>query len=302
MTEHLVETTERLDRFVVERIPGLSRTKAVSIIDEGLVLVNGEVRRHGFPLKPGMVVTIAGIEPVSQHDLTPADLPLEIICDDPDFLIINKPRGLATHPAPGLKEPTLVNALLAQNVQLSTVGGAFRPGIVHRLDKPTTGLIIVAKNDHAHRILAAQISARTASRQYVAYVTGVPDQRVFRIEAPIARDPKNRLKMSVNLGGKDAATTIHLIAPFESGALVRCVLDTGRTHQIRVHLSACGHPVMGDELYGAKNDAKFSLQLHAAFLRFVHPRSEELLEFFVAPPDDFRAHALVNKALFIEKA
>ena len=226
------------------------------------------------------------------HDLTPADIPLEILHEDEDLLVVNKPRGLATHPAASLKEPSLVNALLASH-QLSSGSAAFRPGIVHRLDKETTGVIIVAKNDAAHVALAKAIEERKVHRCYVAVVHGELDQEKFKIDAPIARDKKNRLKMAVDPKGKSAITHVYKIGTVPEGTVVEVRLETGRTHQIRVHLASIGHPVVGDALY-SRQKSHLPLQLHAVSISFDHPVTHEGIIVIAGPPDDFVAQEMVE--------
>lgn len=220
--------------------------------------------------------------------MTPADIEIEILFEDDELLVANKPRGMATHPAPTLHEPSLVNALLARGHGLSSVGEAFRPGIVHRLDKETTGVILVAKTDGAHRDLSAQIASKSASRTYLAVCAGKPDQETFEVDAPLGRDRTNRLKMAVDPNGKAAQSRFELLATLDAGSLMRVDLRTGRTHQIRVHASSIGHPVLGDRVYAPKRIAEGRpLQLHAWRIGFVHPRSRVRLEVVAPPPEDF---------------
>jgi 23S rRNA pseudouridine1911/1915/1917 synthase len=221
------------------------------------------------------------------HDLSPADIPLEILLEDDVLLVVNKPRGLATHPAASLKEPSLVNALLGRSTTLSAGSADFRPGIVHRLDKDTSGLLVIAKTDAVHVKLARQIAGKTADRRYFAAVAGTPDQERFTINAPIGRDQRNRQKMAVDQHGKSAITHVKRIARLEAGFLVAVKLETGRTHQIRVHLRAIGHPVLGDRIYAPAEYAKGPLQLHAAFLAFDHPISGERVALFQPVPAEF---------------
>lgn len=278
----------RLDKFLSERLPAFSRTRLAELILKGKVLVDGKRRRPSFKLEQGMAVTLESLpEERPPHDLTPVDIPLEVVYEDECLLVVNKPRGMATHPAASLKEPSLVNALLGRNTALSGVGGGFRPGIVHRLDKETTGLIVVAKTDAAHLALARQFANKTAGRVYVAVVHGDLEQERLRIEALIGRDPKNRKRMAVDPKGKPAVTHVMRLARLEKGTLVACKLETGRTHQIRVHLAAAGHPVVGDPVYGKREDAAPAMMLHAARLSFVHPASGKRMEFTKAPPGDF---------------
>jgi 23S rRNA pseudouridine1911/1915/1917 synthase len=248
--------------------------------------VNGKAAKRSLLLASNDLVEVAAIPVESPpHNLEPADIPLEILYEEEDLLVVNKPRGLATHPARSLKEPSLVNALLARH-SLSTGSADYRPGIVHRLDKDTTGLLVIAKTDAAHRKLAEQIAAKKAERRYVAVVYGELDQPAFRIEAPIARDKTNRLRMASDPKGKPAITHVKQLGRVDVGTVVLVILETGRTHQIRVHLQSIGHPVVGDRLY-SKHKKDLPLQLHAVFLSFNHPVTGKRMEFYVAPPEDF---------------
>lgn len=288
----------RLDHFVVSQLPEHSRSRLTKLIESGEILVNDEVRKPGFELRPGMVVTMVGMAPLPIHDMTPADIPIPVIYEDDDLLIVNKPRGLATHPAPGLREPTLVNALLGQQAVLSSGSSSYRPGIVHRLDKETTGLLIVAKTEEAHRDLAEQIAVKSAERRYVAVCVGSFDKPgPLRIQAPIARDKTDRRKMAVDPKGKHAATVIQVLKDGGDRSLLGVKLETGRTHQIRVHLMAIGHPVFGDVIYAPAHVGNGALQLHAAFLGITHPITKERLTAYVEPPSDFQYYDLVSKEL-----
>lgn len=291
-----VDEAQRLDRFLALRLPEYSRTKLASLIQSGEVRVDGLARKPGFQLIPGMVIELEPPPPAAPHDLTPADIALDIRYEDDDLLVVDKPRGLATHPAASLKEPSLVNALLARKHSLSGIGGDFRPGIVHRLDKDTTGLIIVAKSDFAHRALARQIERKEAERRYVAVVAGRVELERMIIRAPLARDKRNRMRMAVAPDGKAATTHVERLALRSEGSLLALRLETGRTHQIRVHLSSVGYPVLGDRLYAPKELAQGPMQLHAVLLAFTHPRTGARIEVFAAPPKDFLAWDQVTQA------
>jgi 23S rRNA pseudouridine1911/1915/1917 synthase len=292
----IADRAERLDKFLARMLPEHSRTKLVKLVEENQVLVKGKPPKPSLLLTPGDAVEVASEpEQTGVHNLDPVQMQLEIVYEDKDLLVVNKPRGLATHPAASLKEPSLVNALLGEH-SLSTGSEPFRPGIVHRLDKDTTGLIMIAKTDFAHRRLAEQIAAKTAERRYAAVIHGELDQDAFRIDAPIARDRSFRLRMAIDPKGKSAITHVKKIGRVDAGAVVLVRLETGRTHQIRVHLSSIGHPVVGDPLYCSQR-SRMPLQLHATFLSFNHPQTGERVSLFLAPPDDFVAAELVTRDL-----
>ncbi|MBI1332782.1 MAG: RluA family pseudouridine synthase [Armatimonadetes bacterium] len=282
-----VDSLDRLDKFLAARFPDHSRSKIAKHIEEGKVLVNGNGEKSSFKLRIGDVVEMEELSETEAHDLTPFAMEIEIVYEDDDMLIVNKPRGLAAHPAASLREPSLVNVLLARGGELSTIGGEFRPGIVHRLDKDTTGLMVVAKNDFAHAALAAMIEKKEAHRRYFAVVAGEVDRDVFTVDAPIARNPANRQQMTVDVHGKRAVTHVKKVARLVQGTLVACRLETGRTHQIRVHLRALGHPVLGDSLYAPKEQSVGPMQLHAAYLAVVQPRTGEPVAAYAMPPEDF---------------
>jgi 23S rRNA pseudouridine1911/1915/1917 synthase len=291
----VVDQSERLDKFLARMLPTHSRTKLAKLISEGGVLVDGRSLKSSATLEPGMSVEMDEPTDAERHDLTPADIELEVVYEDSHLLVVNKPRGLAAHPAASLREPSLVNALLARSHELSQAGGEFRPGIVHRLDKDTTGLMVVAKTDVAHVRLARQIEGKTAERRYFAIVAGNVDQDNFKIQAPIARDKRNRLKMAVDPHGKPATTVVHRIARIDAGNLLAVKLETGRTHQIRVHLSSLGMPVLGDRIYAPKNLQDVPLQLHAAYLSFDHPVLHDRIVCFAPPPNDFMDRELATQ-------
>lgn len=283
------DENERLDRFVARLMPEHSRSKLTKLIDSGDVRVDGVERKASFALRPGMEVEVIGTPETAIHDLTPADIALDVRWQDEHLLVVNKPRGMASHPAPGNRKPTLVNALLSRSHALSAEGGEFRPGIVHRLDKDTTGLMVVAKSDSVHRHLQDQIKAKTAERRYVALVWGHFEQNRFTVDAAIARNPFNRLQMKVDPKGKPAVTHFKVLAPREGMTVIGVRLETGRTHQIRVHASWLAHPVKGDDLYSTGAWREGALQLHAAFLSFDHPVSGERIVVWAEPPHDFIA-------------
>lgn len=280
----------RLDRALTEAFPDESRTRLTDLIDQGKVWVDGvPATKNGQKLRGGEVVTLLWQFAEREMNLAPADIPLRVAYEDEVLIVVDKPRGLSTHPAPSQKDPTLVNALLGRGHELSQEAGSFRPGIVHRLDKETTGLLLVAKNDRVHRHLSQQIKAKTAIRRYWAVTAREPEQIKFTIDAPLARDPRHPLRIAVRPDGKDARTHARLCARVEAGALLGIQLETGRTHQIRVHLSSVGLPVRGDVLYAPREFCDVPLQLHAGFLEFEHPVRQERVSCYMEPPADFVA-------------
>jgi len=293
------ESGERLDVFVAANAEGITRSFVQNLIKKGGVTVDGAPRKANYRLRSGQVVRFSLPEP-EVTELVPEDIPLDIVYEDADIIVVNKPAGMVVHPAPGNLSGTLVNALLFHVRDLAGIGGELRPGIVHRIDKDTSGLLVVAKNDAAMRSLSEQIQSRTAGREYLALVDGVIRQDEGTVHAPIARHPKDRKKMAVVPGGRDATTHYRVLSRFPataSGAsgsgntLVLCRLETGRTHQIRVHMAHIGHPVTGDGVYGAaKNKLGFSGQaLHAFRLHLNHPRTGEPMRFCAPLPEGFQA-------------
>jgi 23S rRNA pseudouridine1911/1915/1917 synthase len=269
--------------------PRLSRSAAARLARAGQVVVNGRQGRPSDAVRAGDVVEYEPPEPATLEP-SPEAIPLTVVHDDPDLVVIDKPAGLVVHPAAGHRTGTLVHALLGLGGEWSAVGGAARPGIVHRLDRGTSGLMLAARTDQAHRALAAQLAARTLSRTYLAIVRGslAVDDRV--VEGPIGRHPRERLRMAVVEGGRPARTRVRAVERRAGHTLVQCDLDTGRTHQIRVHLAALGHPVAGDDLYGRRRPGDPERpMLHAHRLRFRHPRTGEPMTFESPPPADFAA-------------
>jgi len=279
----------RLDVFLAEKLPETSRSAAQKLIDKSLVTLNGRPAKsnHRTALGESIEVMLPEPEPIQ---IQPEEIPLDIVYEDSDFIVINKPRGMVVHPAGGHHHGTLVHALLNHCTDLSGIGGELRPGIVHRIDKDTTGLIIAAKNDFAHRSLAAQIKAHTAGRVYWALVEGKIEKN-GTVSAPIGRHPTERKRMAVVSGGREAITHYRVMEQLGNYTLVECRLETGRTHQIRVHMAYLAHPVVGDPVYGHKKQ-HFSLEgqlLHGRELHLVHPRTQKEMSFSAPLPEDFLA-------------
>jgi len=294
----------RLDLLVASRL-GISRTQSATLIASGRVTIRGpggdpRAERASYLPRAGETVRVT-IPPVEERSIVAESIPRRIVYEDDDLLVVDKAAGMVVHPAPGNWSGTLVNALLGRGGDLSTVGGTERAGIVHRLDKETSGLLIVARTERAHRALSAALAARKVIRRYAAMTWGHLDRDELTIEAPLARDPRDRRRMAIVPGGKPARTTLTRLARFDAVDLLRAHLHTGRTHQIRVHLASIGHPVIGDDTYGGGGGRKVVALppkrhfLHAAWLRFRHPASGQVLDFRSPLPDDLRA-ALVQVA------
>lgn len=278
----------RLDKAISDA-SDVSRTQANDLIKADAVFVNGEVKKAKYKVLENDLVSFVIPEPeVLSYEAE--NIPLEVIYEDDDVAVINKPQGMVVHPSAGHHSGTLVNALMYHMTKLSSINGVIRPGIVHRIDKDTSGLLMVAKNDQAHELLAAQLKDHSSKRRYLAIIHGnlLNDRGV--IEAPIGRNPKDRKKQAVIAGGKHALTHFEVLERFGAFTLVSLTLETGRTHQIRVHMAYIGHPVAGDPLYGPKNILKpnHGQFLHAELLGFKHPTSKEWLAFEVAPPQLFK--------------
>ncbi len=282
---------ERLDAFLARSVPELTRSAAQKLLEEGCVLCNGKPGRKNHKLSPGDTVTVS-IPEAKPVDIPPAPIPLDIVYEDADVLVINKPKGLVVHPAAGHQDDTLVNGLLyALGDDLSGINGQLRPGIVHRIDKDTSGLLAVAKNDFAHRMLASQLKDHTMARTYEAIVCGTFREDRGTVDAPIGRHPSDRKKMCVTQrNSRSAVTHWEVVARYRGYTHIRCKLETGRTHQIRVHMAHIGHPILGDTVYGHKKTelGQSSQCLHAGALCFQHPRDSRPVLVVAPLPEYFR--------------
>lgn len=300
MIENIVTNEDqkglRLDVFLLEKHPEFSRSHIKNLIEKGLVKVNGKVVKAGYALKNGENIEIEVQKPEA-ISTDAEDVDFEIVYQDEDLAVINKPQGLVVHPCSSTKSGTLVNGLLYKIKDLSGINGQLRPGIVHRLDKDTSGLLVVAKNDFAHVRLAEQIKNKTCHRNYLAVLDGNLKENEGRIETFIKRDPKDRMKMSVQGSGRVAITDFKVLKRFEKCCLVEFSLQTGRTHQIRVHSKYLNHPIVGDKLYGKEVKGLAGQLLHAYKISFVHPRSGELMTFEADLPDYFKDYLKKQKEI-----
>jgi len=279
---------QRLDAFLAE-VSGLSRARVQRLIDDGLALVDGRTRKPSRAVKAGAAIEVRIPEAVPL-ELLPESVPLDILYEDEELLVLNKPAGLVVHPGAGRTSGTLVHALLAHCAKLPGIGGVERPGIVHRLDRDTSGIMVVAKTERAHQSLAQQFKARKVRKRYLCLVHGTVEQGAGRIEAPIARRAHDRQRMGVREGGRAARTEFRVARHFPGRTLLEVLPETGRTHQIRVHLAHLGHPVVGDRVYGGRRDRHGDAprqMLHAWRLGFHHPVTGAWLEFTAPPPPDF---------------
>lgn len=279
---------ERIDKFLAQKLDK-SRSLVQKLIKDELVLVNGEVVKTNYSVVDGDEIDVKQLDAVDNTNIISQPMELDIVYEDDDLLVINKPSGLVVHPAPGHYQDTLVNGLLAYSNKLSDINGEFRPGIVHRIDKDTSGLLVVCKNNESHEALANQLSDKTLFRQYLAIVHGEIEEDEGEIIAPIGRDPRDRVKMAVVAkNSKEAQTNFKVLERYDHYTLVSCNLLTGRTHQIRVHFDFINYPLVGDPLYGIKPTIDTKGQaLHAYKLGFIHPRSGEYMEFEAKPPQEF---------------
>ncbi|MDQ0215055.1 23S rRNA pseudouridine1911/1915/1917 synthase [Oikeobacillus pervagus] len=290
IVEHIIpeqQQNQRIDKLVSSLNREWSRSQVQEWIKLGFIKVNGQTVKPNYKCSTDDRVTITTPEPEPIH-IEPEEMDLDIYYEDKDVLVVNKPKGMVVHPAPGHSSGTLVNGLMAYSDHLSTLNGILRPGIVHRIDKDTSGLLMIAKNDFAHEKLVQQLVDRTVTRKYQAIVHGNISHDAGTIDAPIGRDPKDRQSMAVVDNGKHAVTHFHVLERFSSFTWVECKLETGRTHQIRVHMKYIGFPLAGDPKYGPRKTLQTDGQLlHAGIIGFKHPRTEEYLEFEAPLPNEF---------------
>lgn len=283
-----LDIDKRLDLFLSENLEGMSRSYVQGIIEKDAVRVNGKQKKSNYKMKLNDEVSIDIPNPV-ELQVEPENIPINIVYEDSDVIVVNKPQDMVVHPAPGNYNGTLVNALLYHCKDLSGINGVIRPGIVHRIDKDTTGILVIAKNDNAHNKLALQLKDHTMTRTYYALVEGNVKSDEGTIDAPIGRHPSDRIKMTVIKDGREAVTHFKILERFGEYTLIQCNLETGRTHQIRVHMAHIGHPLVGDNVYGRKKQ-KFKVLgqvLHAKKLGFIHPTTGEYIEFDSELPEYF---------------
>ena len=277
----------RVDKFIAESMDK-SRGEVQKYFELQSVFVNAKLAKPSLSLKNGDLVEFE-IPEVTVSQIEKQNIPLDVVYEDSDVIVVNKPSGMVVHPANGHYSDTLVNALMYHCTDLSSINGEIRPGIVHRIDKDTSGLLVACKNDFSHNAIAEQLKAKTSTRKYIAIVYGNFEHNYGKIDAPIGRDPQNRLKNAVVAGGKESVTTFKVLERFGDFTLLELKLETGRTHQIRVHMAYIGHPVLGDPLYGPKKViGDFGQFLHAKTLGFTHPRTNEYMEFESELPEIFK--------------
>ncbi len=297
MEEYNIDASEewidkRIDKMLSEYFADYSRSFLKKLFDDGLITVNNKSVKPSYKVKSADMIDISVPDPVN-IDIAPENIPLDIIYEDDDIILVNKPKGMVVHPAPGHYGGTLVNGLMYHfGDSLSGINGEFRPGIVHRIDMDTTGVLVVCKNDSAHRSLSEQLHEHSITRKYYAIVHGNIQQNEGTVDAPIGRSPKDRKKMAVNTrNGRRAVTHYRVLERFGGRyTYIECQLETGRTHQIRVHMASIGHPILGDDVYGPKK-CPFKLQgqtLHAGVLGFIHPSTGEYIEFKADLPEYFK--------------
>lgn len=279
----------RLDVYLCNKIEDKSRSFIQNLIEEGKVLVNNSLKKSNYKLKTKDVVELTIPDPV-ELNIKAEDIPIDIMYEDRDVIVVNKPQGMIVHPAPGVYEGTLVNALLSHCSDLSGINGVTRPGIVHRIDKDTSGILVAAKNDFAHNKLSEQLKNHSMTRKYIALTEGIIKNASGTIDAPLGRHSIERMKIAVVKDGRNAVTHYKVLKLYKSNTLVECQLETGRTHQIRVHMSYIGHPLVGDPVYGYKKQ-RFNLKgqmLHAKVLGFIHPSTNKYMEFESDIPEYFK--------------
>lgn len=284
------EEGQRIDKYLSIMIEGKSRSFVQGLIDEKKVKANSKVIKSNYKIKKGDFIEVEVPEPV-ELNVSAEEMNLDIVYEDEDVLVVNKEKGIVVHPAPGNYTGTLVNGILHHCSDLSGINGVIRPGIVHRIDKDTSGILVIAKNDEAHNDLAAQFKEHSIKREYYALVEGKFSNIKGTVDKPISRDKKERIKMAINSDGKRAVTHYEVLEQYDKGvSLVKCTLETGRTHQIRVHMASIGHPLVGDLVYGYKRQ-KFNIEgqaLHAKTLGFIHPRTKGYMEFTSELPHYFK--------------
>ena len=281
---------QRIDKYLSINIEGKSRSFIQGLIDEKKVMANDKIIKSNYKLKNKDLITVEMPDPV-ELNVEPEKMDLDIVYEDEDVIVVNKAKGVVVHPAPGNYTGTLVNGILYYCSDLSGINGVIRPGIVHRIDKDTSGILVIAKNEEAHNKLAIQFKDHSIKREYYALVEGKFSNTNGTIDKPLGRDKKERIKMAINEDGKRAVTHYEVLEQYDKGvSLVKCTLETGRTHQIRVHMASIGHPLVGDLVYGYKRQ-KFNIEgqaLHAKTLGFIHPRTNEYIEFTSELPKYFK--------------
>ena len=285
----IAEYSERIDKYLMKNLD-ISRSKIQRMIEKDSILVNNNKIKSSYLLKENDEIEIDD-NYNEEVDIIPQNIPLDIIYEDEYLLVVNKPSGMVVHPAPGNYKDTLVNALMYHCNKLSNVNGETRPGIVHRIDADTSGLLLVAKTDSIHNDLAKQIGEKTVLRKYIALVSGVIYENTATIDAPIGRDTNDRKKMAVtDINSKNAITHIKVLERYKNATLIECTLETGRTHQIRVHLNYINHPIINDPVYGKRklDNPEFGQMLHAQTIGFIHPITKKYLEFNVDVPEEFK--------------
>ena len=280
-----IEEKIRIDKYLSDNTE-FTRNKIQKLIDNGNILVNGKSAKSSYKVSNNDDITIVDEE--EDINIKPENIEIDIVYEDEDVIVVNKPSGMVVHPAPGNYSGTLVNALMYKSKNLSTLNGEFRPGIVHRIDKDTSGLLIVAKNDKAHAILSDELKNKKIKRKYIALVDGIINHDTGTIDAPIGRDINDRKKMCVtNINSKDAITHFTVIDRLNKATFLECILDTGRTHQIRVHMKYINHPIVNDPVYNKNIYGDFGQMLHAKEIEFIHPKTKEVMKFTCDAPKEF---------------